>query len=123
VAILIGYAGSAVTGCDRAAVTCPPQTETVQTVLIALSLGLLVALPRIAYTAAIATAAVALAAILAVLTSWLFGFGPPLPAPLLLVIGIVLLVVYLATASWVLADGPRRRPWLPAGRSQWQTRR
>ena len=76
-----------------------------------------------AYTAAIATAAVALAAILAVLTSWLFGFGPPLPAPLLLVIGIVLLVVYLATASWVLADGPRRRPWLPASRSQWQTRR
>lgn len=116
IAILIGYAGSVVTGCDRAAVSCPPQLELVQSVLIAASLAVMVALPRLAYIAALAAAGLIVAAMAVVLGAWFAGLRPPLPLPVLAVVGVVLVVVYLATASWALADGPRRRPWATRSR-------
>ncbi|HSH21524.1 MAG TPA: hypothetical protein VK992_02755, partial [Candidatus Caenarcaniphilales bacterium] len=112
-----------VTGCDRAAVSCPAHLETVQSVLIALSLGLLAALPRLAYVAALGSAGLLAAAIAGVLGAWIVGVRPPLPLPVLAVIGVVLVIVYFATASWALADGPRRRPWLPAYRAHRGTSR
>jgi hypothetical protein len=85
-------------------------------VLIALALGVLVALPRLAYTAALATTGMVAAAILVVIGTWLVGLQPPLPVPVLAIVAVLLLIVYLATASWALSDGPRLRPWLhPSG--------
>jgi curved DNA-binding protein CbpA len=116
VAILIGYAGSVVTGCDRAAVSCPPQLEAVQSVLIVAALAMFVALPRLAYIAALGAAGLIVGAMALVLGAWFAGVRPPLPLPVLAVVGVVLAIVYLATASWALADGPRRRPWVAYSR-------
>lgn len=119
VATLVGYGGSLVTGCDRASVGCPAQLELVQSVLITLALGLLVILPRVAYVAAIATAGLIVAAMAIVVGAWFAGIQPPLPVPALAVVAVVLGIVYLATASWALADGPRQRPWAARRRTRY----
>jgi hypothetical protein len=119
IATIIGYGGSIATGCDRAAVTCPAQLELVQSVLITLALGLLVVLPRLAYVAAIATAGLIVAAMAIVVGAWFAGIQPPLPVPALAVVAVVLGIVYLATASWALADGPRQRPWSARRRTRY----
>lgn len=110
-ALVIGYGGAVATGCDRAAVSCPRYLEPAQAILIALALALLVALPRVAYVAALATLGLLGAALVIVAGAWFFGLRAPLPAPVLAVSSAVLLVIYLATASWIVAGGPRRRPW------------
>ena len=106
---------NAVRGTDRlwawAAVSCPAHFETLQTVLIALSLGILVALPRVAYTAALATVAIIVTGIGVVIATWLVGLRQPLSGPVLAVASVLLLIAYLATAGWLLSDGRRGRPW------------
>ncbi|CAN5829153.1 hypothetical protein BH24CHL6_BH24CHL6_00670 [soil metagenome] len=110
VALLIGYGGAWATGCDRASVGCPAELASLQTVAIALALGLLVALPRLAYTLAAATAGALLAGLVLVFGIWALGLRPPLPASALIVSSALLLVVHLAVAGWFLARGARR-PW------------
>ena len=110
VALLIGYGGAWVSGCDRAAISCPPELALLQPVAIALALGVLVALPRLAYALAVATAGVMLAGILLVIGIWLLGLRPPLPPSVLALSSALLLVVHLAVATWVLSRGARR-PW------------
>lgn len=113
-ALLIGYGGAWLSGCDRASVGCPAELAPIQTVAIALSLGLLVALPRLAYALAAATAVALLAGVALVIGIWFLGLRPPLPPSVLAVASALLLVVHLAVASWFLSRGARR-PW-PARR-------
>lgn len=115
IALLIGYGGAWATGCDRAAVECPPGLATFQTVSIALTLGLLVALPRLAYALTLAAAGVMIGALALVVGSWVLGLRPPLSPSVLAVSTVLLLVVHLAVATWVLSGGVRR-PWAAAQR-------
>ena len=110
-AIAIGYGGAVATGCDRAALGCPSYLEPVQLILMALSLAVLVALPRVAYVAALATIGLLGGSALIVAGVWLLGLNRPLSSPVLAISSALLLVIYLATATWIVAGGPRRRPW------------
>ena len=112
IALLIGFGGAAATGCDRAAATCPPYLEPLQLTAVAGALVGLFLWPRIAYVAAVATAAA-----LVTLAGIIFGAGllrlePPLPSAVLGVLFAVLVAVYAITAAWAVRDGPRPRPWL-----------
>lgn len=111
IALLIGYGGSWLTGCDRAAFSCPPEMATVQAVAIALALGLLVALPRLAYALSVATAGVVIAGLALAIGLWFLGLRPPMSAPVLGISIGLLLAIHLGVAAWVLAGG-LRRPWL-----------
>ena len=82
-----------------------------QTVLIALTLGLLVALPRIAFVAAVASLATLSASIVLVATLALGRFEPPLPAGVATVGFIVLVAVYAITAV-VVAVNRGQLPWV-----------
>jgi curved DNA-binding protein CbpA len=108
VALLIGYGGAWATGCDRASVSCPAELAPIQTVAIALALGLLVALPRLAYALAAATAGALLAGMALVFGIWALGLRPPLPSSVLLVSSALLLLVHLTVAGWFLTRGARR---------------
>jgi len=78
-------------------------------------MGLLVALPRVSYVAAMATAALAVAGVAVILGVWLLGLRPPLPGPVLALASVSLLILYLATVAWIVADRSGVRPW-SAGR-------
>lgn len=110
-ALAIGFGGALATGCDRAAVSCPPNFETLQAVAMAAVMGLLVALPRVSYVAAMATAALAVAGVAVILGVWLLGLRPPLPGPVLALASVSLLILYLATVAWIVADRSGVRPW------------
>ena len=110
-ALAIGYGGAVATGCDRAAIGCPSYLEPVQQLLTAVALGLLLALPRVAYVGALATVVLLGASALIVAGAWLIGLRPPLPSSVLAISSALLLLIYLATATWIVAGGPRRRPW------------
>lgn len=110
-AIAIGYGGAVATGCDRAAIGCPSYLEPAQLALGALAFALLVALPRVAYVAALATTSLLGGSALIVAGVWLLGLRPPLSGSVLAISSAVLLVIYLATATWIVAGGTPRRPW------------
>ncbi|HUG49305.1 MAG TPA: J domain-containing protein [Candidatus Limnocylindria bacterium] len=111
-ALLVSYGGSLVTGCERASVACPPELAFVQTGITLGALGLLLALPRLAYALTVATAGVLLTGVALVVGIWFLGLRPPLPPSLLALSSVFLLVVHLALASWVLSRGAGR-PWAP----------
>lgn len=111
-AIAIGYGGASVTGCDRASIGCPAGLETAQAIAIALSLGLLVALPKLAYIGALSTVGSLFVGLLFVGVLAIAGVQPPLSVELTLAVGGVLLVAYAATAIMTLARDPGTRPWL-----------
>jgi len=121
-AVLIGYGGAVVTGCDRAAVSCPNELAVGQALAMAVSLIAMLALPRLAYAFAVAAAGLLLASLALVVTVWFAGLRPPLAPQLLAISTVVLLMVYLALASWVLS-GSTRRPWATAKRRQPGTNR
>lgn len=110
-AIAIGYGGAVATGCDRAAISCPSYLEPVQLLLIGLALAVLVALPRVAYVAALATVGLLGGSALIVAGVWLLGLQRPISTFVLAISSALLLVIYLATATWIVAGRPRRRPW------------
>lgn len=110
-ALLIAYGGSAAGGCDHFAASCPAWLEPLQTVLIALTLGLLVALPKIAFVAAVASLATLSASIVLVATLALGRFEPPLPSAVATVGFIVLVAVYAVTAT-VVAVNRSQLPWV-----------
>jgi curved DNA-binding protein CbpA len=115
IALLIGYGGAWATGCDRASVACPPELATFQTISIALALGLLVAMPRLAYALTLAAVGLLIGALALVIGIWVLGLRPPLSPWVLAVSTALLLVVHLAVATWVLSGGVRR-PWAAAQR-------
>jgi len=113
-ALLIGYGGSAGTGCDRYLVSCPVWFAPLQTVVIALALGLLVALPRISFIAAFASLATLGASIVLVAVFAFARIEPPLPPNMALAGFAVLVVVYVATAV-VVALNRSQLPWVAPG--------
>lgn len=121
IALVIGYGGAAVTGCDRASVACPPELATIQTVAIALVLGLLVALPRLAYALALATAGLLVGALALVVGIWFLGLRPPLSPMTLAISSALLLVIHLAVATWVLSRRASR-PWAAMRLNRWRNR-
>lgn len=110
-AAVIGYGGSVVSGCERSALDCPANLETVQAVVIALSLGLLVALPKAAYVGAMATVGMLLAG--AIGTGGIIMLGVPLPLSIdvVAILGTLGLVGYVAAAVIFLLRDPLTRPW------------
>jgi curved DNA-binding protein CbpA len=110
-AAVIGYGGSVVSGCERSALDCPANLETVQAVVIALSLGLLVALPKAAYVGALATVGMLLAG--AIGTGGIIMLGVPLPLSIdvVTILGTLGLVGYVAAAVIFLLRDPLTRPW------------
>jgi curved DNA-binding protein CbpA len=113
-ALLIGYGGSAGTGCDRYLASCPAWFAPLQTVVIALVLGLLVALPRISFIAAFASLATLGASIILVAVFAFARIQPPLPATMALAGFAVLVVVYVVTAVLV-ALNRSQLPWVAPG--------
>jgi curved DNA-binding protein CbpA len=110
-ALLIAYAGSAATGCDRAAASCPAWYGPAQTVVIALVLGLLVALPRVAFVGAVASLATLAAGALLVGVLALARQQPPLPPSLAGAGALILAATYLLAVSLV-ALNRRFLPWV-----------
>ena len=112
-AILIGYGGSVALGCDRASasLSCPANLETAQAVAIALVLGLLVALPRVAYVGALASIGALLVGLLVVGLMAFSGVRLPLSMEETALVGAALGVSYLATAVVVLVRDRGSRPW------------
>lgn len=113
IATLIGYGGSVAFGCDRASASlnCPANLETGQAVAIALVLGLLVALPRVAYVGALASIGALLVGLLAVGLMAFSGVRPPLSMEDTALVAAALTAAYLATALIVLVRDRRSRPW------------
>ncbi|MDQ3871272.1 MAG: hypothetical protein M3301_06620 [Chloroflexota bacterium] len=110
-ALAIGYAGGAVSGCDRAAVSCPAYFEAFQALLIAAVLAALIGFPRAGYVAAAGSVALAATAVLLVILYAVAGIPQPVPEP----------VAALTVAAWVASyglgavaasrDWPVPRPW------------
>jgi len=111
VALLIGYGGSAATACDRFAASCPVWYAPLQTVFIAIALGLLVALPRVAYVAAFASLSALAASIVLVALMALGRIQPPLPEGIAIGGFAVLVTVYIVTAV-VVALNRSQLPWV-----------
>jgi curved DNA-binding protein CbpA len=114
IAIAVGYGGSVYAGCDVASIGCPPDLATFQTIALALSLGLLVALPRLAYVGAIAALGAFAVGLVAVGAIALLGVQQPLSPQALQVIVGGLAAGYLGAAAVVLLRNPRTRPWAVA---------
>ncbi|MGI8704040.1 MAG: hypothetical protein ACR2JZ_05965 [Candidatus Limnocylindrales bacterium] len=111
-AVLIAYGGGAVTGCDRAAVGCPPELEILQSVVMAILLAGLLTIPRIGYYAAMGSASLAFAAMIVVLAYGVGGVPQPLPAELSVAALTSWIAAYLFGAWAASRDWPFRRPWL-----------
>ena len=113
-ALLIGYGGAAATGCDQFAAGCPNWYASLQTVLIALVLGALVALPRVAYVGAIASLATLATSIVLVAVFAVGRIQPPLPPDMAIGGFVVLVVVYVVTAALVSLNRSQL-PWVSPG--------
>jgi len=111
IAVAIGYGGATVTGCDVAAQSCPRYLETGQAIAIALALGLLVALPKLAYFGSMATIGSLFVAVFLVAVISLWGVPLPLEREVVGVLGAVLGLAYVATIGVVLLRGAPARPW------------
>jgi len=111
IAVAIGYGGATVTGCDIAAQSCPRYLETGQAIAIALALGLLVALPKLAYFGSMATIGSLFVALFLIAVISLWGVPLPLEREVVGVLGAVLGLAYVATIGVVLLRGAGARPW------------
>ena len=112
VAIGIAYAGGAITGCDRASAGCPPLVEPTQTVLIAVTLAVLLALPRLAYYGAAGTLGVVAAAVGVVVLYTAIQVPRPVPPPFVALAVVSWISTYLLVAYVSTRDDPVVRPWL-----------
>ncbi len=110
-AILIGYGGAAASGCDVASSSCPSMVETTQAVAIALVLGLLVALPKVAYVGAMAAIGGLLIGLVIVAVFSLTGVTIPLSVEMTALLAAALAAAYIGSAAFVLLRHPSHRPW------------
>jgi hypothetical protein len=115
-ALVIGYGGAWVSGCDRAAASCPDAAPAVQTALLAASLGLFIVLPRAAYLAAWAAATLLLAGLVLAVPAAIVGNRFGVPAALVALGLGVLVAAYGAGALLAARDRPIQRPWTLPGR-------
>jgi hypothetical protein len=93
------------------AATAAPVDEVIQATLLALTLAVFFAVPRLAYVAGAAT--LGLLAVGALLIGALALLGVPLPLNMAVtaVLGAALALGYLATAGMVALGPPSLRPW------------
>ena len=110
-ALVAGYGGSTLTGCDQAAVGCPEWFGPAQTVAIAILLGLLVALPRVAFVGAAATLATTATGVVVVAGLALYRLRLPLPPTIALIAGVLIVGTYLGALAFV-ALNRRMLPWI-----------
>lgn len=110
-ALVVGYGGAAATGCDRAAVACPAWFGPAQSVAMAIVLGLLVGLPRLAFVGAVATLALTAASVVAVAFLALDRLQPPFSPAVALVGGGFLVAVYVLTLGVVVVNRSKL-PWV-----------
>jgi curved DNA-binding protein CbpA len=110
-ALLVGYGGTTATGCDHAAVSCPAWFGPAQSVTIAVLLGLLVAMPRIAFVGAVATLATTAASVVIVAFLAIDRLEPPFPSAIVVVGGSILVGVYLLTIA-VVGLNRSALPWV-----------
>jgi hypothetical protein len=116
-ALVIGYGGATVTGCDAASADCPQVVETIQALAIALALGLLVALPKLAYVGAMAAIGGLLIGLVVVGIFSITGVNLPLSVEMTTVLILSLGVAYLASGAFVLLRNPSSRPWYTGART------
>jgi hypothetical protein len=111
IAVVIGVSGASLTGCADRAPACPAYLETAQAIAIALVLGLLVAVPKVAYVGALATVGALFIGLGIVALVALFGVDVPLSDQMSTVVGFALLVGYGASAALVVFRDRITRPW------------
>jgi curved DNA-binding protein CbpA len=110
IAIVIGFGATALTGCGSDGI-CPPYFQTAQAISIALALGLLVALPKIAYAGAFASIGALFFGLGIVALMALFGVDVPLSYEMSALLVIALVLGYIASIGIVLLRPARTRPW------------
>ena len=115
-AILIGYGGAAASGCDVAMSSCPSMVETSQAVAIALVLGLLVGLPRVAYVGAMAAIGGLLVGVVLIVVFSLTGLTVPLSVEITAIFAALLAIAYVGSGAFVLLRNRRHRPWYTGAR-------
>jgi len=108
IAVLIAYGGTVGAGCDRGALGCAPEIELVQAGLIGLILLSLVLLPKLAYLGAIGTLGMLVAAAASVTVIAFVDVPRPLTLELVIIVGVVMLLAYLASIAIALVRGG---PW------------
>jgi curved DNA-binding protein CbpA len=109
-AALIGYGGVAVAGCEVGASACPAWFVPAQSVVSALVLGLLVALPRLAFLGAAAGFGTFTVGLALALGLGLLERRPPLTPAVVGAVGLFLLAIYLGIVTALLLN-PRALPW------------
>ena len=114
-AILIGYGGATVTGCDGLN-ECPSMIETTQALAIALVLGLLVGLPKVAYVGTMAAIGGLLVGLVIVGVYSLTGVSLPLSIEMTALLAASLAIAYLGSAAFVLLRRRSSRPWYTGAR-------
>lgn len=116
-ALVIGYGGAAATGCDVGRAGCPSYLETVQAVGIALVLGLLVALPKVAYIGAMSAIGALFVGLGIVGLMAVVGVRLPLPPELIALLAGALTLAYVLTAVVLLVRKSTTRPWFTGTRA------
>lgn len=115
-ALVIGYGGALATGCTGAGSDCPAYLETVQALAIAIVLGVLAALPKVAYVGAMSAIGAFLVGLALVGVMAVSSIDLPLSMEMTALLGGALLVGYVATAAIVVIRKPRWRPWANGAR-------
>ena len=110
-ALAVGYAGGALSGCDRAAVSCPAYFEALQALVIATLLAVLIGVPRAGYLAAAGSAALAVIAVLLVVLYAVIGVPQPTPQPVAVLTVAAWVASYLLGIVLASRDWPVPRPW------------
>lgn len=102
VALLVGYGGGALSGCDRAAVTCSSAVAPVQLALMALALLVFALRPRLAFAGAAGSASLTMASLGLFSFYFLIHVETPLRQPWL---GLALVVWVVAYAAGMTLAG------------------
>jgi hypothetical protein len=110
-ALGLAYASGSLSGCDRAAVSCPANFELLQLLAVAGLLAALLFLPKAAYLAAAGSAGLAFTAALLVIVYSVAGIAQPLPQPFAVVTLALWLAGYVFGALAAANDWPVARPW------------
>jgi hypothetical protein len=116
-ALLIGYGGAALSGCDRAAASCSPSVQPIELGLIAIVLAIVAILPKAAYLGTWAAAGVTITGLVLAVPASILGNRSPIPGPVVAVGLAILAAGYAAGALFARRDRPIQRPWMiPARR-------
>jgi hypothetical protein len=111
IALVVGFGGAAASGCATGLPSCPQNLATIQAVTIALALGLLVALPKVAYAGALASVGALFVGLGIVGALALLGADVPLSVETSAAVLLALLGGYAATGALVVLRGDATRPW------------